>query len=89
MHKVSMIVATLGERPDDLRALLRSVTPQAEFISEIIVVDQHPDRYLLPRLLNEFQGVLPIRHTRSTLGLISRPESRAFIGHGRYRSFPG
>lgn len=68
MHKVSMIVATLGERPDDLRALLRSVTPQAEFISEIIVVDQHPDRYLLPRLLNEFQGVLPIRHTRSTLG---------------------
>lgn len=69
MRKVSLIVATLGERPDDLRALLRSLTPQAGFLSEIVIVDQNPDPERLPRLLMEFREVLPIRHTRSERGL--------------------
>lgn len=69
MHKVSLILSTLGERPDDLCAFLRSVVPQAAFISEIIVVDQNPDHELLPRLLLQFEDLLPIRHTRTVRGL--------------------
>ena len=69
MNKVSLIVATLGERPNDLCALLRSVMPQTDFIREIIVVDQHSDPKRIPHLLEEFENVLPIRHTRSERGL--------------------
>jgi hypothetical protein len=69
MLKVSLIVATLGERPDDIRALLRSLIPQVRFISDIIIVDQHPDSHRLPALLCPFRDVLPIRCTRSEPGL--------------------
>lgn len=69
MRKVSLIVATLGERSEDLCALLHSLAPQAKFLSEIIIVDQHSDPERLPRLLVQFQGILPIRHARSERGL--------------------
>lgn len=69
MLKVSLIVATLGERPNDLCALLHSLTPQADLISEIIIVDQNPDAQLLPQLLEPFRDALPIRHKRSERGL--------------------
>lgn len=69
MLKVSLIVATLGNRSDDLSALLRSLIPQVRFIGEVIVVDQHPDPSRLPALLGPFRDVLPIRHLRSEPGL--------------------
>jgi len=69
MLKVSLIVATLGERPDDLRALLFSLVPQARFISDVIVVDQHGDHHRLPEIVGQFLGVLPIRVVRSERGL--------------------
>lgn len=69
MLKASLIVATLGERPDELCALLHSLKPQAEFISEIIIVDQNPDPGQLLQVLEQFQEDLPIRHTRSERGL--------------------
>ena len=55
MLKVSLIVATLGERLDDLSALLQSLITQVDFISEIIIVDQNPDRQRIPRLLVQFR----------------------------------
>jgi|GEM_PF-543551 Glycosyltransferases involved in cell wall biogenesis len=69
MLKVSLIVATLGERPFDLCALLRSLEPQSKFIKEVIVVDQHSDQNRVPGLLNTFRGTLPIVLTRSERGL--------------------
>lgn len=69
MRKFSLIVATLGERPFDLWALLRSLTSQATFIKEVIIVDQHSDPNHIPALLNPFIDVLPIVHTRSKRGL--------------------
>jgi hypothetical protein len=69
MHKASLIVATLGERPDDLRVLLQSLAPQVEFISEVIIVDQNFDHDRIPDLLCEFRGALPVRYTRSERGL--------------------
>jgi glycosyltransferase involved in cell wall biosynthesis len=69
MPKISLVVATLGERRDDLSALLGSLIPQVEFISDVIIVDQNPDLHLLPNLLSRFSDRLPIVHTRSERGL--------------------
>ena len=69
MLKVSLVVATLGERPEDLTALLHSLMPQVGFISEVIIVDQHPDLDRVPALLSRFRDALPILHTRSERGL--------------------
>jgi glycosyltransferase involved in cell wall biosynthesis len=69
MLKVSLIVATLGERPDELCALLQSLPPQVPFISNIVVVDQHPDRRVVPGVLRQFENLLPLHHTRSERGL--------------------
>lgn len=69
MLKVSLVVATLGERPEDLSALMRSLMPQVEFIREVIVVDQHADAGRMVALLEPFCDVLPIRITRSERGL--------------------
>jgi glycosyltransferase involved in cell wall biosynthesis len=88
MHKVSLIVATLGERPDDLRCLLCSLVPQVEFISEVIVVDQHPDEGRVPGLLNEFRGTLPIRHTRSERGLSRARNHGLPLATGSLVAFP-
>jgi glycosyltransferase involved in cell wall biosynthesis len=88
MHKLSLIVATLGERPDDLRALLHSLVPQAEFIREVIVVDQHPSPQFLSGLLGQFSGTLPILHTRSERGL-SRARNHALpMASGSLIAFP-
>jgi glycosyltransferase involved in cell wall biosynthesis len=69
MHKVSLVVATLGERRDDLSALLGSLIPQVEFIRDVIIVDQNPDPQLVPDLLRPFSDFLPIVYTRSERGL--------------------
>jgi glycosyltransferase involved in cell wall biosynthesis len=75
MLKVSLIVGTLGERPFDLCALLRSFEPQARFIKEVIIVDQHSDPHRIPGLLNQFRENLPIIYARSERGL-SRARNR-------------
>lgn len=78
MNKVTLIVATLGERTDDLCALLRSVISQAAFINEVVVVDQNPNPERIPRLLDQFNESLPIRHVRSERGL-SRARNRGLL----------
>jgi hypothetical protein len=88
MHKVSLIVATLGERPDDLRALLHSLAPQVEFISEVIIVDQHSDRDRIPDLLCEFRGALPVRYTRSERGLSRARNHGLTLVTGDILAFP-
>jgi hypothetical protein len=88
MRKLSLIIATLGERPFDLWALLRSLTPQARFIKEVIVVDQHLDPNHVPALLNSFRDSLPIIHTRSKRGL-SRARNRGLsLVSGDLVAFP-
>lgn len=88
MLKVSLIVATLGERSDDLAALLRSLIPQAQFISEIIVVDQHPDHDRVPALLDQFRHALPIVHTRSERGLSRARNHGLSLATGNLVAFP-
>src|ERR1035441_831097 len=88
MPKVSLIVATLGDRVDELCALLRSLKPQAKFIREVIVVDQHPDPSRLHTLLRQFQEVLPIRHTRSERGLSRARNHGLFFAKGDLVAFP-
>jgi len=88
MLKVSLIVATLGERPEDLSALLRSLIPQVEFIREVIVVDQHSDRDRVPVLLNQFRDALPILHTRSERGLSRARNHGLTFAKGRLVAFP-
>jgi len=88
MLKVSLIVATLGERPEDLTALLRSLTPQVEFISEVIVVHQHPDLDRVPALLAEFREALPILHTRSERGLSRARNHGLSFAKGGLVAFP-
>lgn len=88
MHKVSTIIATLGERPDDLRSLLHSLARQAAHISEVIVVDQHCDRDRLPAILTDFRKVLPIVHSRCPKGLSrARNHGLSFVT-GDLVSFP-
>jgi len=88
MFKVSLIMATLGDRADELCALLRSLIPQAKFIREVIVVDQHADPGRLPALLERFQDVLPIRHTRSERGLSRARNHGLFLAKGDLVAFP-
>lgn len=88
MRKVSLIVATLGERPDDLCALLRSLMPQARFLCEIVIVDQNADPNLLPRILEPFRETLPIRHTRSERGLSRARNHGLSIITGGIVAFP-
>lgn len=88
MLKVSLIVATLGERPDDLQTLLRSLTPQAGFIRDVIIVDQHPDLERVPALLNPFHNALPIRYTRSERGLSRARNHGLLFAKGDLVAFP-
>ena len=88
MLKVSLVVATLGERPEDLSDLLRSLIPQAKFLSEIIIVDQHPDRDRVPQLLDQFLDVLPIFHTRSERGLSHARNHGLGFARGHLVAFP-
>jgi glycosyltransferase involved in cell wall biosynthesis len=88
MLKVSLIVATLGERPEDLSALLRSLAPQVRFISNVIVVDQHPDRERVPAILRQFIDVLPILHTRSERGLSRARNHGLAFATGGLVAFP-
>jgi hypothetical protein len=88
MFKVSLIVATLGERPNDLRILLSSLAPQARFISDVILVDQHRDPGCLSALVSQFCEVLPVRIVRSERGL-SRARNRGLaFATGGLVAFP-
>ncbi len=88
MLKVSLIVATLGERPEELTTLLHSLVAQVRFISEIIVVDQNPDRDRVPHLLDQFHEVLPILHTRSEPGLSRARNHGLILAGGDLIAFP-
>jgi hypothetical protein len=88
MRELSLIVATLGERPFDLLALLRSLTPQARFIKEVIIVDQHPDPVHVPALLNPFRDALPIVHARSQRGLSRARNHGLSLVSGDLVAFP-
>ena len=88
MHKLSLIVSTLGERPEDLAALLHSLVPQAQYVAEVIIVDQHRDLSLVPALLKQFQPVLPIRYTRSQRGLSRARNLGVPLATGSLVAFP-
>jgi hypothetical protein len=88
MLKVSLVVATLGERPEDLTALLHSLMPQVGFISEVIIVDQHPDLDRVPALLSRFRDALPILHTRSERGLSRARNHGLSFARGHLVAFP-
>jgi hypothetical protein len=88
MLKVSLIVATLGERPEDLSVLLQSLITQVNFISEIIIVDQNPDRHRIPCLLAQFRDALPILHTRSEPGLSRARNHGLPFAKGQLVAFP-
>lgn len=88
MLKVSLIVATLGERPEELSALLHSLIPQVKFISDVIIVDQNPDHDRVPALLEPFRAALPILHTRSARGLSRARNHGLSFATGRLVAFP-
>ncbi len=88
MREVSLIVSTLGERTDDLRAFLLSLVSQANYIHEVIVVDQHQDREYLTPLLAEFQDRLPLRHERSERGLSRARNVGLSLATGSLIAFP-
>lgn len=88
MLKVSLIVATLGERLEDLSALLRSLLPQVRFISDVIIVDQNPDHDRVPTLLNHFRDNLPILHIRSERGLSRARNHGLSFARGSLVAFP-
>lgn len=88
MHKVSLIIATLGERPVDLCILLRSLIPQAQFLCDVIIVDQHSDTQGLSGLLSEFRNSLPIRYTRSEKGLSRARNHGLPLANGSLVAFP-
>jgi glycosyltransferase involved in cell wall biosynthesis len=88
MHEISLIISTLGERPEDLRSLLGSLAPQADYLCDVIVVDQNPDQRRVPALLGEFREFLPIRCVRSERGL-SRARNRGLpLALGKFVAFP-
>jgi glycosyltransferase involved in cell wall biosynthesis len=88
MLKVSLIVATLGERPEELCAFLRSLVPQARFIRNVIVVDQNPSHERIPALLRHFRDALPIYHTRSEPGLSRARNHGLWFATGDLVAFP-
>ena len=88
MLKVSLIVATLGERPEELAALLTSLLPQADFIANVVVVDQNPDPDAVPSLLVNFCQALPIQHTRSQRGLSRARNHGLNLATGQLVAFP-
>jgi glycosyltransferase involved in cell wall biosynthesis len=88
MHKVSLIISTLGERSDDLDALLSSLVPQVEFISNVIIVDQHRDERRVPSLLEPFLFRLPILYTRSERGLSRARNHGLPLATGSLLAFP-
>jgi GT2 family glycosyltransferase len=64
---VSVVVATY-DRPDQLRNCLRCLTAQkTPRPVEIIVVDNHPDSQLTPRVVAEFPGVVLVKEPRQGL----------------------
>jgi glycosyltransferase involved in cell wall biosynthesis len=77
---VSVVVATY-DRPDDLRACLRSLTHQASPRTvEIIVVDNHPASGATPPVVAEFPSVVLLHEPRQGL---ARARNRGFrTGHG-------
>jgi glycosyltransferase involved in cell wall biosynthesis len=88
MREISLIVSTLGERKRDLQALLLSLLPQAAYIHEVIVVDQHQDPECLTALLAGFQDSLPIRHARSQRGLSRARNVGLSLASGSLIAFP-
>jgi glycosyltransferase involved in cell wall biosynthesis len=88
MREFSLIVSTLGERTDDLRALLLSLVPQSSSVKEVIVVDQHADPQHLVPVLAEFEGKLPVLHTRSERGLSRARNHGLSIASGDLVAFP-
>jgi glycosyltransferase involved in cell wall biosynthesis len=88
MHKVSLIVSTLGDRPEDLASLLRSLAPQSHYVSDVIVVDQNRDASRVPAMLKRFQGTLPIRYTRSERGLSRARNLGLPLATGSLVAFP-
>jgi len=88
MHKVSLIISTLGVRTDDLRCLLLSLVPQAAYLSTVIVVDQHPDPQYIAGLLSNFHDYLPIHHTRSERGLSRARNQGLSLVSGSLVAFP-
>jgi glycosyltransferase involved in cell wall biosynthesis len=88
MREISLIVSTLGERRDDLRALLSSLVSQMAYIREVIVVDQHQDPEHLTALLAEFQNLLPVLHARSERGLSRARNVGLSLACGSLIAFP-
>lgn len=88
MHEVSLVISTLGERPEDLCSLLRTLIPQAESLCDVVVVDQNLDPQLIPALLAEFEGALPIRCTRSERGLSRARNHGLRLTSGKLVAFP-
>jgi glycosyltransferase involved in cell wall biosynthesis len=88
MREISLIISTLGERQDDLRALLASLVSQAEYIREVIVVDQHRDPEHLTTLLSDYQSRLPVRHARSERGLSRARNEGLSLASGSLIAFP-
>ena len=88
MREISLIIATLGERPENLCNFLRSVVPQADYLRDIIVVDQNPDDQRIPALLEQFWGLLPIRCIRSGLGLSGARNHGLPLALGTIVAFP-
>jgi len=88
MHKFSLIVSTLGERPDDLGSLMRSLLPQSDYVADVIVVDQNPDPRRVSALLQPFQGTLPIRRLRSQRGLSRARNLGLPLASGTLVAFP-
>jgi glycosyltransferase involved in cell wall biosynthesis len=88
MHEISLIISTLGERPEDLRSLLRSLVPQSDYLCEVIVVDQNPDHQRIPTLIEQFHDSLPIRCTRSERGLSRARNQGLPLASGTLVAFP-
>jgi glycosyltransferase involved in cell wall biosynthesis len=88
MREVSLIVSTLGEREQDLRDLLVSLVSQAEYIREVIIVDQHQDPQHLASLLADFQDRLPLHHARSQRGLSRARNVGLSLASGSLIAFP-
>jgi glycosyltransferase involved in cell wall biosynthesis len=88
MHRISLVVSTLGEQNEDLRAFLSSLISQARHVREVIVVDQHRDPRGIALLLKEFQDRLPVRHTQSERGLSQARNKGLSLASGPLVAFP-